>query len=575
MSAAMARVVALQPVAIIDHLIWVEKGTYSAGGGGAGGGSKRISLPDLRGMIADWGEFKSQPGGSAANTSRALSVGFDVPTSIVGSVSSDEWGAMFLSSVRRCGIGTGGVKHVDAAEGMTGRCCVFVERDDGRRTMRTCMDDCVRLQADDLRLEHFQGAEWVFLSAYALYGPGLLARSVELAAEAGCGVAVDLASFEVVQAFREELLAVLAGGGVRLLFGNEDEAAALFPEAAGDAEESARRMLGLSGSIGRACVTLGPKGCCAAERDGRGGLAVVSVAAAGGVRVVDTTGAGDAFQAGFIYGVLNGHALERCCEIGNLAGGGAVMNLGAELTPDAWQWVHSRLVPHGSAIASEVVRSSAAAVNKELLACYELVHKLGRGCVYYGSARLKADSPLFGEAMELAARVSQLLGCTTWTGGGPGMMQAATLGAQRAKMPVGGIRIQREAGTNVLSSATPIVPVDCSVICKFLSARKVALVDAGVRQRVEDRTAYIYLPGGVGTMDEFFELLTLTQLNKLGSNHPVPLILMNYNDFYRGLLSFLDGCVELGTLGKKEIANMIVCETNEQAIGVLTEFYGL
>ena len=47
------RVVALQPVAIIDHLIWVEKGTYSAGAGGAGG-SKRISLPDLRGMIADW-----------------------------------------------------------------------------------------------------------------------------------------------------------------------------------------------------------------------------------------------------------------------------------------------------------------------------------------------------------------------------------------------------------------------------------------------------------------------------------------------------------------------------------------
>ena len=55
----------------------------------------------------------------------------------------------------------------------------------------------------------------------------------------------------------------------------------------------------------------------------------------------------------------------------------------------------------------------------------------------------------------------------------------------------------------------------------------------------------------------------------------MPLILMNYNDFYRGLLSFLDGCVELGTLGTKEIANMIVCETNEQAIGVLTEFYGL
>ena len=564
-------------MAIIDHLIWVEKGykSYGTGGGDAGGGSKRISRSDLREMICEWGEFKSQPGGSAANTCRALAVGFDVPTSIVGSVSSDEWGAMFLSSMRRCGIGTGGVKHVDSAEGMTGRCCVFVERNDGRRTMRTCMDDCVRLQADDLRQDYFQGAEWVFLSAYALYGKGLLARSVELAVEAGCSVALDLASFEVVRAFREELLEVLAAGNVSIVFGNEDEAGALFPDAAGDAGAAVRQMLSVANSIKRACVTLGPGGCCAAERDEKNEITVVSVKACEGVQVLDTTGAGDAFQAGFIYGVLNGHTLERCCEIGNLAGGGAVMNLGAELTPDAWQWVHSGLVSHGSGIAPDVVRSSAAAVNKELVACYELVHRLGRGAVYYGSARLKAESPLFGEAMELSSQVAQLLNCTTWTGGGPGMMHAATLGAEKAEMPVGGIRIQREAGTNVLSSAKPIVPPECSVICKFLSARKVALVDAGVRQRAEDKTAFIYLPGGVGTMDELFEGLTLIQLNKLGTEFPVPFILMNYNGFYNGLLAFLDECVALGTLGKKEIEKMVVCETNEQAIDVLKRFYGL
>ena len=64
----------------------------------------------------------------------------------------------------------------------------------------------------------------------------------------------------------------------------------------------------------------------------------------------------------------------------------------------------------------------------ELLECYALIEKLGRGVVYYGSARLKQDSPHWGRAVELGQQVAQLLGCTTWSGGGPGMMEAATAG---------------------------------------------------------------------------------------------------------------------------------------------------
>lgn len=203
-----------------------------------------------------------------------------------------------------------------------------------------------------------------------------------------------------------------------------------------------------------------------------------------------------------------------------------------------------------SDLVEGLVRASAGKVHKELLSCYELIHKFGRGVVYYGSARLR-EGAIYNEARQLARDVSLLLKTTTWSGGGPGMMQAATFGAQDVSMPVAAIRIHREAGTNVLVNAKPIVAADKSVVCKFLSARKVALVDAGVREKEEDRTAYIYLPGGVGTMDEFFELLTLTQLNKLGTKYSVPLILMNYNGFYNGLLRFLDECISQGTLGAK------------------------
>lgn len=238
-----------------------------------------------------------------------------------------------------------------------------------------------------------------------------------------------------------------------------------------------------------------------------------------------------------------------------------------------------------------------------------LVARLGRGVVYYGSARLKQDSPHWERAVELGREVSQLLGSTTWSGGGPGMMEAASQGAMQAlpspssqtKLPappisrssvrqpfdslpphvplpcpitvphcsfpshplyfavlsvllpspslppllhppplpvvllcpapparflqnllfflsapqvarhspidsfaaapanlqagkvVGGIRISREAGTTVLTAS--YLPADNQVVCKYLSPRKVALVDAGVRKSEEERTAYIYLPG--------------------------------------------------------------------------------
>ena len=126
----------------------------------------------------------------------------------------------------------------------------------------------------------------------------------------------------------------------------------------------------------------------------------------------------------------------------------------------------------------------AGAVQRELLACYELIESIGRGVVYYGSARLKADNPHFVRSRELGKMVSQLLGTPTWTGGGPGMMEAASLGAMDAGKPVAGIRIEREAGTKVRSAAQSYLKPEHAVFCKFLSPRKVALVDAGVARVV-------------------------------------------------------------------------------------------
>jgi len=355
-------------------------------------------------------------------------------------------------------------------------------------------------------------------------------------------------------------MGILHSGQISICFGNEDEASALIPGRPEDCVEE------LSKHCQWAVVTLGENGCIAKKQ----GEDAVREPACSGITVVDTTGAGDLFDAGFLYGIVSNYSTRKCTKLGNLAGGAVIQSLGAEVSPDGYRWLHSQMHGH---LAAAVVRDSPAAVHKELLACYALVQRLGRGVVYYGSARLKKDSVHWQRAVELGRDVSKLLGSTTWSGGGPGMMEAASQGAKEAGNVVGGIRISREAGTSVLTAS--YLPAENQVVCKYLSPRKVALVDAGVRLSEDDRTAYVYLPGGLGTMDELFELMTLIQLNKIGSTFGVPVVLCNYDGFYDGLLAFLQACEANKTVGAKEMKEVLIANDNEQVLDTLADFYNI
>ncbi|CAI0379111.1 unnamed protein product [Linum tenue] len=151
--------------------------------------------------------------------------------------------------------------------------------------------------------------------------------------------------------------------------------------------------------------------------------------------------------------------------------------------------------------------------------------------------------------------IAELFECTSWTGAGPGLMDAATKGALQAGKPVAGFKIDK---------------------WQVLLSQKTRLADAAVRNKATDRTAVVALPGGIGTLDEMFEILALIQLERIGSELPVPFIVMNYDSFYKKLLEFLDDCEYWGTVSRGEVASLWkICENNSEALAYLADFYHL
>lgn len=221
-------------------------------------------------------------------------------------------------------------------------------------------------------------------------------------------------------------------------------------------------------------------------------------------------------------------------------------------------------------------RTSPNEVRKEIKRCYELIHRLGRGVVYLGSSRMGSEHPHYLQTLELGRGIANLLDCTSWTGAGPGLMDAATKGTLQAGKEVGGFKIAKEAGEWTATNFHPYLPSETYLTCRFFSARKHGLVDAAVRKSSSDRTAVVALPGGIGTLDEVFEILTLIQLERIGSELQVPFLLMNYDSFYSKLLDFLDDCEDWGTVSKGEVASLWkVCINNSEALAYLAEFYSL
>ncbi len=264
-------------------------------------------------------------GGSAANTIHGLAC-LGLPGGFIGKIGRDEFGSSFAAAMSENGV----TLHLSKSDEMTGICLGLIT-EDCERTFATFLGAAVGISADDLRVDQFHPYSLLHVEGYLTCNHSLLERALSLAAEAGLAVSLDLASFNVVREHHSFLEGIL-NHHVDIVFANEDEAEAMTgcrdPEKALD-------LLAESCSI--AVVKTGKNGSLV--RRGHEKHRIEAITA----RAVDSTGAGDLYAAGFLFGLARNLDLPACGRIGSLVAGRVVETIGAKLDSSCWNRIHGEL----------------------------------------------------------------------------------------------------------------------------------------------------------------------------------------------------------------------------------------
>ena len=256
-------------------------------------------------------------GGSAANTMAGLaSLGGNGV--YVGKVFDDRLGTVFAKSMSAQGITF--TTH-PTREGSTTASCVIAVTPDGQRSMSTYLGACRELAPEDVKEEEVAAARILYIEGYLWdEEQAKQASRKAIAAVKGAGgrVALSLSDSFCVGRFRDEFLQLL-DRDVNILFANEDEAKALFQVEDFDGVIAGAKKWG-----GIAALTRSAKGCVIVEE-----TTAHEIPAAPVKQVVDTTGAGDQFAAGFLYGLTHGKGLADCGRLGALAAAEVISHYGA------------------------------------------------------------------------------------------------------------------------------------------------------------------------------------------------------------------------------------------------------
>ncbi len=313
---------------IMDLLAHVNDPFLAAHVAGDKGGMVLVDEAEIAALV---GQIKTPvevtPGGSAANaTLGATRLG--LKTTYLGKIGNDATAATYHANFVAAGADGSRFKRAAVANGR----CLSLVTPDGQRTMRTHLGAAMTLHPDEISLHDFRNVRHAHIEGYLMFNPALAQKVVSTARAAGCTLSIDLSSFEVVNVARDWILAQLKEG-VQVVFANEDEIRALFQTEAAY-EDQARTLAGFGGI---AAVKLGKDGAWIAR-----GRELHRIAPVPAACVIDTTGAGDAWAAGFLYGYLRGQSLAAAGALGSLLGCETVQHLGPTVPAVHWPRLRSQ-----------------------------------------------------------------------------------------------------------------------------------------------------------------------------------------------------------------------------------------
>jgi len=287
-----------------------------------------VDLEDAARIYREMGPGTEVSGGSAANTAAGVAM-LGGRAGYVGKVVEDELGEVFVHDISAVGVDVGQLVRAKpggdgSSDSATGRCLVFVT-EDGERTMATHLGVASTLGPEDLDEDLVARAQVVYLEGYLWdveSAKAAMRRATELAHAHDALVALTVSDPFCVQRHQREFLDLLRDD-VDVLFANEEEAMLLFGARSFDAAMGATQEIGVL-----AAITRGPLGSVVF-----GTADPIHVPAEPVARVVDTTGAGDLYAAGFLYGLTHGLDPEGCALLGGKCAGEVITHLGAR--PDA------------------------------------------------------------------------------------------------------------------------------------------------------------------------------------------------------------------------------------------------
>lgn len=263
-------------------------------------------------------------GGSASNTIHGLA-NLGIPAGYIGKVGNDELGRFFRDDLILNNI----EPRLFVNENPTGRALALVSPD-SERTFATFLGAAIDLDAEDISETLFNGYEHFYMEGYLVQDPLLFEKAVRLAHCNRMTISLDMASYNVVEA-NKTFLTEMIQKYVNILFANEEEAKAIT----GKGPAEALHILAEWTDI--AVVKLGPRGSLI--KKGHDMVEVPAVKAS----AIDTTGAGDLYAAGFLYGLISGFELPVCGAVGSLISGRITEIIGPKLPREEWPLIMEKI----------------------------------------------------------------------------------------------------------------------------------------------------------------------------------------------------------------------------------------